>query len=92
MERVLELYSFTIFSVLDKYLQCKVREYIYMFMDMYIHALRYTHIYVYIHNIYIHNICIYTYYVYIYEIRYLRLQIHSLLIEILLSNKGIGAL
>lgn len=44
LERVLELYSFTVFSVLDKYLQCKVREYIYMYMDMYIHALRYMHI------------------------------------------------
>lgn len=32
LERVLGLYSFTIFSVLDKYLQFKVREYIHVYV------------------------------------------------------------
>jgi len=35
LEKVLELYSFTIFSVFDKYLQFKVREYIYISVYVY---------------------------------------------------------
>lgn len=43
LERVQELYSFTIFSVLDKYLQFKVREYISLSVYVYTYIEIYTY-------------------------------------------------